>query len=95
MPLFFFHIFDNGEIVRDEEGSDCPDLECAKVEAAHSAFDIAQEAAANGLPPDGTCVEIQDRDGRVLAALTVAEVLKHPGAPEFSSACGVPRGAIH
>jgi hypothetical protein len=43
-------------------------------EARNSAFDIAQEAAANSHPPNGTCVEIQDGDVRLLAALAVAEL---------------------
>jgi hypothetical protein len=73
MPLYFFHILHHGRLVREEE-SNCPDLECAKVEARNRAFDIAREAAAHSHPPNGTCVEIQDGDSRLLAALTVAEV---------------------
>jgi hypothetical protein len=95
MPRYFFHLIEHGEITPDEEGSTCPDLECAKIEAKNSALDIAQEAVASGRPPDGTCVEIRDGDGRVLAALTVAEVMRHPRAPKFDTACGLRGGILH
>src|SRR3954469_14108739 len=96
MPNYFFHIYEDGHLVPDEEGSRCPDLEAAKREAAHSARDLARRALVTGEPVDALCVEIHDEQGRVLAALTAREVLSHPNAPGFNPACDVKRpGALH
>jgi hypothetical protein len=88
MPLYFFHIFENGDFVPDEEGRTCSNLNAAKHEASASARDLAQQALDEGEPPDSACVEIHDAQGRVLAALSVAEVLEHPVRPSFSRSCG-------
>jgi hypothetical protein len=92
---YFFHIIDHGEKVTDEEGSDCLDLEAAQQEAKASAADLAREAIHRGESPNAICVEIQDRDGRVLSALTVREVIDHPRTPAFDPACVQPNQSQH
>lgn len=89
MPHFYFHIYQNGRMIRDDEGSICPDFEAAKYEAKASAADLARQALARGESVDTLCVEIHDADDRVLAGLTIREVLSNPKNPTFDPACGV------
>lgn len=96
MPLYFFHIYQQGSLIRDEEGTECRDLNAAKHEASASAADLARQAVAQGEPVEGLCVEIHDAQERVLAALTIQEVLSHPRHPSFEPSCGIPSsGLLH
>ena len=100
MSHYYFHIYEHGTLIWDEEGSECPDLDAAKREAMASATDLARQALARGEPADGLCVEIRDEDGRILAGLTIREVLAHPLAhprhPSFAPSCGaVGSGRLH
>jgi hypothetical protein len=85
---YYFHIYQRGALIPDEEGSECLTLEAAKLEAKASAADLARQALARGEPADGLCVEIRDEDDRILAALTIREVLAHPRHPHFDPSCG-------
>jgi hypothetical protein len=76
MPLYYFHICQRGKMIRDEEGSICPD------------FDAAKQALAKGQSVDELCVEIHDDQERVLAGLSIGEVLSHPHHPAFEASCG-------
>jgi hypothetical protein len=89
MPLYYFHIYQHGSMIRDEEGSICTDLADAKREAADSAADLARQALARGESVDELCVEIHDAQERVLAGLSIGEVLSHPNDPAFEASCGV------
>ena len=96
MPRYYFHIYQRGTLIPDEEGSECPNLEAAKREAKASAADLARQALARGESADELCVEIHDEDDRVLAGLTIREVLAHPRHPQFDSSCGAgPTGLLH
>jgi len=96
MSHFYFHIYEHGTLIWDEEGSECPDLDAAKLEAMASATDLARQALARGEPADGLCVEIRDEDDRILAGLTIREVLAHPRHPNFAPSCGVAgSGLLH
>jgi hypothetical protein len=96
MPLYYFHIYQDGDLIRDEEGSICPDLAAAKREAAASATDLARQALAGGEPVDELCVEIHDAQERVLAGLSIGEVLFHPLHPAFAPSCGAgEKGQLH
>ena len=87
MKLYFFHILRKGEMIRDEEGTALPDLGAARSEAKASARDIAREAIVEGSRPADLCVEIHDRHGRILASLSVGEIVEHPDAPAFEQGC--------
>lgn len=89
---FYFHIFASGEFIEDHEGTECRDLESAKVEAKASARDLASQAMQSGVSPDTQCVEIQDQFGRILFALNVGEIVDEPNHPKFHPTCGVPSG---
>ena len=96
MSRFYFHIYQQGTLIPDEEGSECPNLDAAKCEAKASAADLARQAVARGEPADGLCVEIHDEDDRVLAGLTIREVLAHPRHPHFDASCATgPTGLLH
>lgn len=96
MPLYYFHIYQHGISIRDDEGTRCPDLDAAKREASASAADLARQAVARGEPVDGLCVEIHDEQDRVCAGLTIQEVLSNPDHPAFAPSCGIPaRGPLH
>lgn len=83
MPRYYFHIYQNGAFIRDEEGSICPDLEAAKREAMASATDLASQALTQVTSVDEICVEICDEEDQVLAGLTIREILSSPDNPAF------------
>ena len=94
MPRYFFHILDQGELVRDEEGTLCPSFDGAIEEAKASARDLARQEIARGQSPEQVCVEIHDERGRILGALSLLEVVRHPSRPKLQSACDVPFGVV-
>ena len=76
MPLYFFHIRRNGDRIEDEEGIELPDLNAAHSEASSS----VQDLLSSGIPMDTSdAIEITDRDGQVLAYVTIGEVLARSG----------------
>jgi hypothetical protein len=85
MPRFYFHIYQNGACIRDEEGAICADLEAAKREAVISASDFASQALAEVHSVDEVCVEICDEQDQVLAGLTIRDILSTPADPCFGS----------
>lgn len=95
MKLYFFDIVRKGEFIRDEEGTSLPDLGAARSEAKASARDIARQAIVEGSRPADLCVEIRDRHGRVLASLSVGEILEHPDSPTFEQGCNDTRHTLH
>ena len=50
MPLFYFHINEDGNVLYDEEGSDHPDLQAARGEAIEGIRQIISEAVLTGSP---------------------------------------------
>jgi len=50
MPLFFFHINENGDVLYDEEGSDLPDLDAAPEEAIEGIRQMISAAVLAGSP---------------------------------------------
>jgi hypothetical protein len=96
MPLYYFHIYQRGMLIRDEEGSVCADLDAAKAEARANATDLARQALARGESVDQVCVEIHDEQERVLAGLTLQQVLSNPDDPSFAPSCGASgKGQLH
>lgn len=88
MPLYYFHIHHQGTLIRDEEGTLCTGPADARREARASAADLARQAVARGESVDQLCVEIHDAQDRVLAGLTIREVLSNPDNPVFMPSCG-------
>ena len=67
MPRFYFHYRTDDELIRDQTGSDLPDLDAAEQEAAELGRAIVEGAASTGgdarLPRS---IEITDAQGREL-----------------------------
>ena len=90
MPRFFVDLRNNCGMVRDEEGAEFAHLEDALTEAEASARDLVRQFMDTRTPLGETCVEVRDVKGRVVAVLTVAEVLEHPVHPAFKQTCAAP-----
>jgi hypothetical protein len=69
MPTFFFHLREDGDLIEDPEGSDLPDLEAARTEAAMAACDMVAERLKAGGPPYTGEFEVRDEAGRLLATV--------------------------
>ena len=89
---YFFHIYNDGNRLSDEEGTECDGPKAARHEAIESAKDLARQAIGNGTPTDVICVEIEDNNGERVAALRVEEVITHPDTPEFRKVCSTDAG---
>jgi hypothetical protein len=94
LPRYFFHVFQNGRKVPDREGTVCDDLTSAKLEAVGSAKELARQAIDSDVPPSTVCLEIVDEEDRVLAALTVGELLDNPTHPKFHDTCEPGTGEV-
>jgi hypothetical protein len=85
---YFFYIVNQGRVVPDQEGDEFPDLESAKEEAIASARDVARQEIAEHRSLKDACIEIHDDHGRILASVSVHEVLDNPEVPGFGEHCG-------
>jgi len=96
MARYFIDLHDARGTVRDEEGAEYGHLEEALDEAKASARDMVQQYMDGRISLNATCVEVRDDAGRILASLTVAEVLDHPSHPAFKNHCNdTPRAGHH
>ena len=66
MPMYFFHIERDGEVISDLEGSNLPDLESAKQEARGAAREILSQQVLNGEVYVDQAIVITRDDGIVL-----------------------------
>ncbi len=69
MPRFFFDYRENGELARDLDGIDLPDLDAAHREAIRAAVDVWTDALRERRYPGANSFEIRDTNGRVLATV--------------------------
>ncbi len=75
MMRYFFNIRDGDQLIRDDEGMRCEDMEAARFEARCSARDLIAQEIAGGRLPDGRKIEITDGDGAVMETVTLRDVL--------------------
>jgi hypothetical protein len=87
MTRYHFNIRDRQGLVLDEEGSSYRILSEALTEAKASARDLVKQLLDNRTVLLEQCIEVTDDSGRLLAALPVVEVLRHPNFPRFQSEC--------
>lgn len=90
MAQYYIDLRDGDGMIRDEEGADFASLEDALDEAKDSARDLVKQFIENRTPLSESCVEVRDIKGRLVAVLTVAEVLEHPVHPAFKNSCAEP-----
>jgi hypothetical protein len=76
MPRYFFHIRTDLAFIRDPDGSDLPDLNAARSEAAHSARHLLAALLRDGKVLDGQVFEIADEAGNVLERIPFHSVLR-------------------
>jgi hypothetical protein len=80
MPKFFFNVRDSdGEISRDCEGQDLPNLEAARAEAINANREMLGERLLHGGSLNHRQIEIADEDGKVLAVVDANDVLFQDG----------------
>ena len=80
MARYFFNVRGpDGEISRDWEGQDLPDLIAARAEAVKSNREMLGERLLHGGSLGPRQIEIVDEKGSVLATITATEVLTDHG----------------
>jgi hypothetical protein len=83
MTMFFFHVRDrDGNVCRDTEGEDLPDLEAAKLEAENSNREMLGENLLHGRA-NPRQVEIANAAGQVLAVVKARDVLMRDDQPRL------------
>jgi hypothetical protein len=94
MAHYFIGLRDVNGMVRDEDGAEFAHLEEAQNKAKESARDVIRHYVDNRVPSTATCIEVRNDRCRIVATLTVAEVIEHPLYPEFKSSCAdIPQAA--
>jgi hypothetical protein len=73
---YFFHVREAGHVIRDDEGSELPDLAAAQYEAWLSARDFALEDVKQGGPVRLREIEIADDKDKVIAIVPVLDILR-------------------
>lgn len=76
MPLFFFHIRNEFELVLDREGQEMPGVKAAFEEAQNAAREILAERVRSGDIIDGHEFEVHDQSGMKLFTLPFKSVLR-------------------
>jgi hypothetical protein len=66
MPQYFFNVVSAAETVRDEEGSDLPNLDTAHDEAIKDARSLMSDAILEGRDVSNRFIQISGEDGKVL-----------------------------
>jgi hypothetical protein len=80
MPRYFFHVRDrNGDISRDEEGQDLPDLEAARAEAVNANREMLGERLLHGGSLNHRQIEIADETGKILIVIPASDVMLRDG----------------
>jgi hypothetical protein len=80
MSRFFFNVRDSdGDLSRDTEGQELPDLESARAEAISANREMLGERLLHGGRLDHRQIEIADEQGKVLAKIDANDVLFRDG----------------
>jgi hypothetical protein len=72
---YFFHIRDGDRLVRDEEGTDLPNMDAARAEARASARDLMMEDLKSLRKKEKRWLEIANENGRVIETISIRDVL--------------------
>jgi hypothetical protein len=80
MARYYFNVRGaDGELSRDREGQDLPDLNAARAEAVSSNREMLGERLLHGGTLGPREIEIADDSGQVLARVTASDVLMRDG----------------
>ena len=72
---FYFHLKTGDTLVEDQDGSELPDYEAARMEALAGARELWAEAIRGGNDVQVEAFVIADEDGRHVMSLPLAEAL--------------------
>lgn len=75
MPRFFFHLNYLLDRVTDPEGSDCLDLDTARIEAKAIIRELAADCLAQDRLFEPISISIESAAGKLLAKVSVAEAI--------------------
>ena len=79
MARFFFHVRDGGDISRDTEGQELPDLDAACQEALNTNREMLGESLLHGGSLDNRQIEVANEQDEVLAVLNAKDTLFQEG----------------
>lgn len=66
MPAYYFHIRDNGVLMRDRTGLELPDLEAVRVECTRIIVSVVKEEKMDDALSANREFEIEDEAGRTV-----------------------------
>lgn len=72
MPRYFFDITENGSSVKDDEGSDLPTAEVARIEASKTITDMARDHIPGDGPQHHLGIEVRDETGRIVVQMSLS-----------------------
>ena len=91
MPRFFLNIHNGLGLVRDEEGTDVPDVEAARRKAIEGVRSILSEEIKSGSIDLAGRIEIADGDGRVVAEILFTDAVRISLPPDRADPGPTPR----
>jgi hypothetical protein len=78
MVRYYFHVRKRGQLTRDEEGIDLPDISAAKQEALQGARELLAEAIKTGRPSVPDALVITDEAGHEVDTVPLQMLLPKP-----------------
>lgn len=75
MSLYFFHVRDGKNLIRDHDGIELPDFSAALSEARAAMRELAIEALRQARAAHRLEVEINDGSGRTLEVITFDDIV--------------------
>jgi hypothetical protein len=66
MPAYYFHIRDNGVLIKDPTGLELPDLEAARTECTRIIVSVVREERMDDPSSANRDFEIEDEAGRTV-----------------------------
>ena len=87
MGRFYFHVWESGSLLDDEDGSELPDGNAAILIAKTVIGELLCEDIASGRDLAGRCIVIADEDGNTIAEISSPRIEIEEHRPEV----GTPR----
>jgi hypothetical protein len=76
MPIFYFHIRQEGELIEDPDGTELAGLEDARAAAKEDARSLIADRIEAGRMIETDAIEIADPHGATLAVVTFQDVVE-------------------
>jgi hypothetical protein len=75
MPRYFFHIYERGQAILDDEGVELDGIDAAREEATVAARELMSADVLSGLAPDGRRFVVTDEQDVVVFDLPFEEAI--------------------